>query len=106
MARKVLTLQRRAQELKAEVERLEALRCELRAQIVPYTGGGELVRRADLERHRIPIRRAERGDALRDRQLTPAHLQTTFWLNFLSRHTRWYRLPRSSVSASPSSSSL
>ncbi len=50
--RKVSLLERRAAELKAEVERLEALRRELRAEIVPYAGGGELVRSADLERFR------------------------------------------------------
>jgi MerR family transcriptional regulator/heat shock protein HspR len=57
MTRKVNLLERRAGELKAEVERLEALRRELRAEIVPYAGGGELVRSADLERFRIPIDR-------------------------------------------------
>ena len=50
MSRKVSGLERRARELKTEVERLEALRRELRAEIVPYAGGGELVRRADLSR--------------------------------------------------------
>jgi MerR family transcriptional regulator, heat shock protein HspR len=50
MQRKVAGLEKRAIELKAEVERLEALRRELRAEIVPYTRGGPLVRRADLER--------------------------------------------------------
>src|SRR5205807_8199582 len=39
MARKVAALERRAGELKAEVSRLEALRRELRADIVPYAGG-------------------------------------------------------------------
>jgi MerR family transcriptional regulator/heat shock protein HspR len=48
MSRKVAALQRRADELGAEVERLEALRRELRAEIVPYTRGGELIRHADL----------------------------------------------------------
>jgi MerR family transcriptional regulator, heat shock protein HspR len=48
MSRKVATLQRRADELVAEVERLERLRRELRADIVPYERGGELVRHADL----------------------------------------------------------
>ena len=61
MSRKVQALQKRASELKAEVERLEALRRELRAEIVPYVGGGELVRRADLERHRIPVSRPDRA---------------------------------------------
>ncbi len=49
MARKVQLLERRAQELKAEVERLESLRRALRAEIVPYNGGGELIRSADLK---------------------------------------------------------
>ena len=57
MSRKVAALESRARELKAEVERLEALRRELRAEIVPYEGGGELVRRGDLRRLRIPIER-------------------------------------------------
>jgi MerR family transcriptional regulator/heat shock protein HspR len=48
MMRKIQGLEARARELKAEVERLEALRSQLRAEIVPYTGGGEIVRRADL----------------------------------------------------------
>ena len=41
-------LERRAVELKAEVERLEALRRELRAEIVPYTRGGALIRASDF----------------------------------------------------------
>ena len=36
-------------ELTTEVQRLEALRRELRAEIVPYVRGGELVRSADVE---------------------------------------------------------
>ena len=47
-------------ELKAEVERLEALRRELRAEIVPYARGGELVRTADLAAVPVPI---DRGSA-------------------------------------------
>jgi MerR family transcriptional regulator/heat shock protein HspR len=46
MARKVAALERRAAELGAEVQRLEALRRELRAEIVPYARGGALVRQA------------------------------------------------------------
>jgi MerR family transcriptional regulator, heat shock protein HspR len=57
LARKVTALERRAGELKAEVDRLEALRRELRAEIVPYVGGGEVVRRADLERARLAAQR-------------------------------------------------
>jgi MerR family transcriptional regulator, heat shock protein HspR len=49
-SRKVAALEKRAAQLAAEVERLEALRRELRAEIVPYAGGGELVRTADLRR--------------------------------------------------------
>jgi MerR family transcriptional regulator/heat shock protein HspR len=60
MARKVAALERRAGELKQEVERLEALRRELRAEIVPYERGGELVRRADVQRFKIRVER--RGD--------------------------------------------
>jgi MerR family transcriptional regulator, heat shock protein HspR len=50
MSRKVAALQKRAADLGAEVQRLETLRRELRAEIVPYVGGGELVRHADLRR--------------------------------------------------------
>jgi MerR family transcriptional regulator, heat shock protein HspR len=50
MSRKVASLEKRAGELKAEVQRLDALRQELRAEIVPYVRAGEMVRRADLER--------------------------------------------------------
>jgi len=57
MARRVAALERRAAELKAEVERLEALRRELRAEIVPYVGGGEIVRAADVPRFRIQVER-------------------------------------------------
>src|SRR5499427_2077390 len=49
MSRKVAGLQKRADQLGAEVERLEALRRELRAEIVPYVRGGELIRHADLQ---------------------------------------------------------
>jgi MerR family transcriptional regulator, heat shock protein HspR len=59
MARKVVAMERRAAELNAEVERLEALRRELRAEIVPYEPGGQLVRTADLKTFRIPIQRPE-----------------------------------------------
>jgi MerR family transcriptional regulator/heat shock protein HspR len=57
MARKVIALEKRARELKAEVERLEKLRRELRAEIVPYEGGGELIRHRDLQRFKIRIER-------------------------------------------------
>ena len=50
MARKVAGLEKRAKDLGAEVERLEAVRRELRAEIVPYVRGGELIRHADLKR--------------------------------------------------------
>jgi MerR family transcriptional regulator/heat shock protein HspR len=49
MARKVAALDRRARELKTEVERLEEIRRQLRAEIVPYEGGGELVRAVDIK---------------------------------------------------------
>lgn len=52
MARKVAALERRAGELNDEVARLEAIRRELRAEIVPYEGGGELIRSVDLKRFR------------------------------------------------------
>ena len=57
MARKVMALERRALELTAEVARLEALRRELRAEIVPYERGGEIVRSSDLARFKVPIER-------------------------------------------------
>jgi len=49
-SRKVAALEKRAAQLGAEVKRLEQIRRELRAEIVPYVGGGELVRSADLHR--------------------------------------------------------
>ncbi len=48
MSRRVAAMEKRAADLSAEVRRLEALRRELRAEIVPYERGGELVRRADV----------------------------------------------------------
>jgi MerR family transcriptional regulator/heat shock protein HspR len=57
MARKLRALEGRAAELTAEVERLEAVRRELRAEIVPYVRGGALVPRKDLERTRIQVQR-------------------------------------------------
>ena len=56
MARRVVALERRAADLKGEVSRLEALRRELRAEIVPYVGGGEIVRQADVKRARSSSR--------------------------------------------------
>jgi MerR family transcriptional regulator, heat shock protein HspR len=50
MQKKVAGLEKRARQLDAEVRRLEALRRELRAEIVPYAGGGPLVRHADVMR--------------------------------------------------------
>ena len=44
MTRKLAGLERRAHELAGEVERLENVRRELRAEIVPYVKGGALVR--------------------------------------------------------------
>jgi MerR family transcriptional regulator/heat shock protein HspR len=57
MARKVAALDARARQLKAEVERLEELRRELRADLVPYEKGGQLVRVADLQRFELRIQR-------------------------------------------------
>jgi MerR family transcriptional regulator/heat shock protein HspR len=51
MTRKIAALEKRSVDLKAEVGRLEALRRELRAEIVPYARG-EIVRRADLKTFR------------------------------------------------------
>ncbi len=50
MGQKVRALEKRAGQLQREVSRLEQLRSELRAEIVPYIKGGELVRTKDLER--------------------------------------------------------
>jgi MerR family transcriptional regulator/heat shock protein HspR len=50
MQRRVALLEKRAQELDAEVKRLEAIRRDLRAEIVPYVRGGQLVRQADVAR--------------------------------------------------------
>jgi MerR family transcriptional regulator, heat shock protein HspR len=41
--RKVTALEQRAEQLADEVERLEAVRRELRAEIVPYRSGGQLI---------------------------------------------------------------
>jgi MerR family transcriptional regulator/heat shock protein HspR len=46
-SRRLHALERRADELAGEVRRLEALRSELRAEIVPYVRGGALVRAAE-----------------------------------------------------------
>ena len=59
MARKVAVLEKRAGELSKEVERLEQLRSELRAEIVPYEGGGEIVRPADFKRLRLAVKRSK-----------------------------------------------
>jgi MerR family transcriptional regulator, heat shock protein HspR len=58
MARKVSALEKRATELTTEVQRLEALRRELRAEIVPYVKGGAIVRSADLKTFKVPVERA------------------------------------------------
>ncbi len=58
MQRKVDGLEKRATALKSEVERLERLRSELRAEIVPYTKGGALIRHADLKRVELRARRS------------------------------------------------
>ncbi len=63
MQRKVGALEKRAGELGAEVARLEALRRELRAEIVPYVRGGELVRHADVQRIELIAQRDRRRGA-------------------------------------------
>jgi MerR family transcriptional regulator, heat shock protein HspR len=57
MSAKVRRLERRAAVLAEEVERLEALRRELRAEIVPYVRGGAIVPVQQQPRFRIPIER-------------------------------------------------
>src|SRR5579859_309314 len=59
MTRKLQSLERRAAQLGAEVERLEQLRRELRADIVPYMKGGEIVRAADVTRVKIQVQRPQ-----------------------------------------------
>jgi MerR family transcriptional regulator/heat shock protein HspR len=61
MERKLRTLEKRADELKAEVERLESLRRELRAEIVPYVKGGAIVRHEDLNRFKLQVKRPDSG---------------------------------------------
>ena len=57
MTAKVRRLEKRAGQLAQEVERLEALRRELRAEIVPYVRGGAIVPAAARPAFRIPVRR-------------------------------------------------
>jgi MerR family transcriptional regulator/heat shock protein HspR len=57
MTRKVRALEKRAAQLSQEVERLEKLRRDLRADIVPYMKGGEIVRAADIQRFKIDVER-------------------------------------------------
>jgi MerR family transcriptional regulator/heat shock protein HspR len=59
MARKLRALEKRAAELKSEVERLEQVRRELRAEIVPYVKGGAIVRNADLKRFTVKVQRPD-----------------------------------------------
>lgn len=63
MNAKVRRLEKRAGELAREVERLEELRRSLRAEIVPYVGGGALVRaqQAGPPAFRIPVERRGPG---------------------------------------------
>jgi MerR family transcriptional regulator, heat shock protein HspR len=59
MQRKVAAFEKRAAELKLEVDRLEAVRRSLRAEIVPYVGG-ELVRTADVQSFKLQVQRPRR----------------------------------------------
>jgi MerR family transcriptional regulator, heat shock protein HspR len=61
MERKIKVLEKRAGELQGEVERLEKIRRELRAEIVPYVKGGAIVRNADLKRFTIRAKRPDDG---------------------------------------------
>jgi len=70
MERKLRAFEKRAAELKAEVERLEQVRRELRAEIVPYVKGGAIVRHADLKRFTV---RVQRPDAQARRPDDQAH---------------------------------
>ncbi len=60
MQRKLAGLERRYAELKAEVRRLERLRRELRAELVPYARGGQLVRTADLKTFTIRLQEPQK----------------------------------------------
>jgi len=60
MSRRVNGLERRAADLQKEVSRLEELRRELRAEIVPYIRGGELVRAKDLQKFGLSTGRRPR----------------------------------------------
>ncbi|MBV9606103.1 MAG: MerR family transcriptional regulator [Solirubrobacterales bacterium] len=70
MERKLRAFEKRAAELKSEVERLEQVRRELRAEIVPYVKGGAIVRHADLKRFTV---RVQRPDAQAPRPDDQAH---------------------------------
>ena len=61
MERKLNALEKRAAELKSEVERLERVRRELRAEIVPYVKGGAIVRNADLKTFTVRAQRLDLG---------------------------------------------
>jgi MerR family transcriptional regulator/heat shock protein HspR len=63
MERKVRALEKRADELKAEVDRLESVRRELRAEIVPYVKGGAIVRHDDvgMQRFKLKVQRPDSG---------------------------------------------
>ena len=61
MERKIKGLEKRAGELTSEVERLEKIRRELRAEIVPYAKGGAIVRNADVKRFTIRAQRPDDG---------------------------------------------
>jgi MerR family transcriptional regulator/heat shock protein HspR len=61
MERKLRALEKRAAELQGEVERLEQVRRELRAEIVPYVKGGAIVRNADLKRFTVRVERPGPG---------------------------------------------
>ncbi len=61
MERKLRLLEKRAAELGSEVERLERVRRELRAEIVPYVKGGAIVRNADVQRFTVRVQRPDDG---------------------------------------------
>jgi MerR family transcriptional regulator, heat shock protein HspR len=71
MERKLKGLEKRADELKAEVERLEKIRRELRAEIVPYVKGGAIVRNADLKRFTVRVQRSGGGAQRPDDEAQP-----------------------------------
>src|SRR5947207_8984572 len=64
MSRRFEAMERRAEEMRAEMEeRIERVRREFRAELVPYRASTELVRTSDLPRVRVQVERPPRRGA-------------------------------------------